>query len=205
MTSDLEKMTYSIGELDGTVTERLPQVKAVLDLAGTCFITDNLTGIRWTKLLINAAYSGMSAALGCTYGDVLDNDKARLCAAYIADELIKVSRVLGIRLEEFQEVDLLQLEMKNGKADFPAKAEIHEQVWGPHRQVIASMLFDMRLGRKTEIDTINGAVCANGRKVGVPTPFNDKVVELVRAAEAEKRVNSMEMLTCFDELIAALG
>jgi len=204
MTSDQDKMTYEIGELDGGATERLHQVKAVLDLAGTCYITDNFTGIRWTKLLINAAYSGMSAALGCNYADVLDNDKARLCAAFIADELIKVSRALGIRMEEFQGVDLLQLEMKNGKADLPDKAGLHERIWGPHRQVIASMLFDLRLGRKTEIEAINGAVCANGRKAGVPTPFNDKVVELVREEEAKKRVNTMEMLNCFDKLIAAL-
>lgn len=201
MTSDPEKMTYEIGEIFGPATERLQQVKQILDLAGKCYITENLAGARWTKLLINAAYSGMSAALGCSYGDIMDNDKARLCAAFIADELIKVALTLGVKMEEFQGTDPTMLEMKHGKQDFPAMTELHHRIWGPHRQVIASMLYDLRLGRKTEIGALNGEVCNRGRGVGVPTPFNDKVVELVREAEATQRVNTFDMLSRFDELV----
>jgi 2-dehydropantoate 2-reductase len=35
-------------------------------------------------------------------------------------------------------------------------------------------------GRRTEIDYLNGHVSAEGRRLGVPTPFNDKVVAIVR-------------------------
>ena len=36
-------------------------------------------------------------------------------------------------------------------------------------------------GRRTEIEFLNGAVCAHGRRLGVKTPFNDAVVEIVRS------------------------
>ncbi|HXH82808.1 MAG TPA: ketopantoate reductase C-terminal domain-containing protein, partial [Candidatus Tectomicrobia bacterium] len=44
-----------------------------------------------------------------------------------------------------------------------------------------SMLQDVMRGRRTEIEFLNGVVVEHGRKLGVPTPFNEAVVELVRA------------------------
>jgi 2-dehydropantoate 2-reductase len=43
-----------------------------------------------------------------------------------------------------------------------------------------SFLQDVMKGRKTEIDFLNGYVCEQGRRVGMPTPFNDAVAETVR-------------------------
>lgn len=91
--------------------------------------------------------------------------------------------------------------LKKGKADIPSKMPFYITVVTHHRPVIASMLFDLRLGRATEIDFINGEVSARGRKIGVPTPFSDKVVELVKEAEARKGVNTLEYLSRFDDLI----
>ena len=46
------------------------------------------------------------------------------------------------------------------------------------------MLQDLEHGKKTEVDSINGSVCEFGRRVGVPTPANDKVVEIIHRIEA---------------------
>jgi 2-dehydropantoate 2-reductase len=43
------------------------------------------------------------------------------------------------------------------------------------------MLQDVMKGRRTEIDYLNGFVAAEGRRVGIPTPFNDAVVEAFHA------------------------
>ena len=42
-------------------------------------------------------------------------------------------------------------------------------------------------GRKTEIDFLNGYIVKKGREVGVPTPVNESVVEMVKEVEAGKR------------------
>ena len=42
-----------------------------------------------------------------------------------------------------------------------------------------SLLQDVMRGRRTEVQYLNGYVSEQGRPVGVPTPFNDKVVELI--------------------------
>jgi 2-dehydropantoate 2-reductase len=44
-----------------------------------------------------------------------------------------------------------------------------------------SMLQDVMKGRRTEINYLNGYVADQGRQVGVKTPINDKIVELVNA------------------------
>jgi 2-dehydropantoate 2-reductase len=46
------------------------------------------------------------------------------------------------------------------------------------------MAFDLESGHQSEIDHINGAVVAAGRRTGVPTPYNDAMVRLVKAKEA---------------------
>ena len=42
---------------------------------------------------------------------------------------------------------------------------------------------DIEKGKLTEVDAINGAVSDYGRKVGCPTPMNDKVVEIIHNIE----------------------
>jgi 2-dehydropantoate 2-reductase len=45
------------------------------------------------------------------------------------------------------------------------------------------MLQDVNNKRPTEIDSINGAIIAAGRKLGIPTPVNDELVQNVKEIE----------------------
>jgi 2-dehydropantoate 2-reductase len=122
-------------------------------------------GIRWSKLLINATMSGMSAALGCTYGDLLDNEKALACVSPLSLEILKVVEALGVTLAPIQGADLRILSYKS-EAEMKQKFVVYKAVFGPHRLLKASMLQDLEKGLKTEIDAINGVVCANGKNDG---------------------------------------
>lgn len=197
----VEKFGFEIGEISGEVTPRIEQVQKVLSKAGGTVILTNLMGIRWTKVLMNATFSGMSAALGCTFGQVLDSEKAMTCLAYIADETIKVCHQLGLRMVEMQGLDMEKFEL-HSKADIPGKMPMYHQGWDRHYDLEASMLQDLQKGRPTEIDYINGVVAENGCKTGIKTPFNDKVIELVKEAEARKGVNDFSYLSRFDEILA---
>ena len=66
-----------------------------------------------------------------------------------------------------------------------------------HKLLKASMLQDIENGKKTEVDSINGSVCAYGRKVGCPTPMNDKVVEIVHKIEDGELTPSFDNLKLF--------
>ncbi|MDF2635853.1 MAG: 2-dehydropantoate 2-reductase [Pelosinus sp.] len=195
----VEKFAFEIGEIDGVLRPRLEKVKETLSAAGGTVILTNLMGIRYTKLLMNSTFSGMSAALNGNFSDVLANPKAMICVAHIADEVIKVCHVLGYRMVEMQGADMEFLEL-NSKADIPSKMDFYKKVWGRHNNK-ASMLQDLEKGKKTEIDYINGVVSRGGQKCGVPTPFNDMVVSLVKEAEARGGVNNFSYLDRFNEII----
>lgn len=204
LTSPMEtvkQFAFEIGEMDGAIRPRLDAVKEYLDCVGKTEILTNLMGIRWTKVLMNATFSGMSAALGCTYGDVLADPRAMICIAFIADECIKAAHAAGVRMVIMQGVDMEFLELGSA-ADIPGKMDFYQKVWGKHYKLKASMLQDLEKGRDCEIDYINGVICQTGRKYGVPTPFNDKVVELVAEAQSRRGVNDFSYLSRFDGLIA---
>lgn len=186
----MENFAFDIGEIDGRDTARIRRAQDVLSLVGATHVMNNLMGVRWAKVLMNATFSGMSAALGSTFGEVLNDDITIQCIACIADETIRVANACGVRLAELQgkDFELLKLESKD---DIPNKLPFYHEVWDQHVKLKASMLQDLEKGRKTEIDYINGIVSRKGLEVGIPTPFNDKVVELVKKEEESGIINSM--------------
>jgi len=187
----MQNYAFDIGELDGSITPRIQEVKKVLDLVGHCHISANIQGIKWAKLLMNATFSGMSAALGCRFRDILRNEAAMFHLAHIADETIKVAHAHGIRLEPMQGKDMEFLELRDHD-DVPNKMSFYREVWGPHSNTKASMLQDLEKQRPTEIDYINGFVSKKGREAGLKTPYNDLVVQLVKEAEKKGRPPKFE-------------
>jgi 2-dehydropantoate 2-reductase len=198
--SAVEKFAFEIGEIDGVVRPRLDVARQYLECVGRTEIRSNLTGIRFTKILMNATFSGMSAALGCTFGDVLYSPKAMTCLAFVANECIAVAHARGVRLVEMQGEDLESFELSS-PADIPSKMPLYRKIWGQHAKLKASMLQDLEKGRDCEINYINGVICEHGSACGVATPFNDKIVELVTEAQNRRGVNDFSHLDRFDGLL----
>ncbi|MFC5592105.1 ketopantoate reductase family protein [Sporosarcina soli] len=194
----LQDFAFEIGEMNGEVTERIQKVNTILQHVGGSEVSNNLRGIRWAKLLMNATFSGMSATLGCTFGEVLDDPRGYWCLAHLADETIKVAHAQGIDLVKMQGVDLEFLELKDSTPkEILSKYPFFKKTWDQHRESKASMLQDLEKGRTTEIDYINGVVSRKGKEYGVATPFNDKIVEIVKAKEKNKEVNTFHYIDEF--------
>lgn len=199
-TTKKDKWTSIMGTLSGELTEEAEEVRKILSLMCPTEFIDNLMGIRWSKLLVNCSFSGMSAALGCTFGEILENEKAFKCAQYIARECIRVTEAQGYEM----------VPMAHGKTfktlmDFETDEErlntvgIYRELWGAARSAKASMLQDLEMGRKSEIDAINGILSKKGREFGIPTPVNDKVVKVVKGIEDGRYTQSFDNLSMFTE------
>ena len=200
----MEEYAFDIGETDGIITPRIIKVQKILERVGHTAVIENMMGVRWSKLLMNATFSGMSAALGCTFGEVLNHDEGIKYVSYIADETIKVSKACGVRMALMQGKDFTELELKS-KSDFMDKLVFYHEVWDQHNLLKASMLQDLEKQRKTEIEYINGYVSKKGRETGIKTPYNDMVVAIVKTEEASKSVNAeMAALAQFRVLEEAL-
>lgn len=195
---------FEIGELDGTITERILNIKHVLDLVGNTNVSDNLVGTKWSKLMVNAALSGMSTALGCTYGDVLNNESGIISTIYLADETIKVAHARGIKLASINGINISSLEINN-KSELEDRINQLRHILKPQYLNKASMLQDLEKGKKTEIDYINGIILQYANGTGIRTPYNDLVVKLIKQAEQAKNIPNLETnIQYFNELIKNL-
>ena len=63
------------------------------------------------------------------------------------------------------------------------------------------MLQDLKKGKPCEIDAINGIICEWGRKNSVPTPINDRIVEIIKKCEAGELTPCAENIRLFDGLL----
>jgi 2-dehydropantoate 2-reductase len=193
-----EKWRALLGTVDGSVTDAARNVQEILSAMCPTELVGNLAGVRWSKLLVNASFSGMSAALGCTFGEVLENEKAFACAQHIARECIRVAEAQGIDLARiWPGVDFKASMDFDTEQERLATAGIYRQLWGAVTTGKASMLQDLENGRKSEIDFINGLLSDTGERYRVPTPVSDSVVRIVRGIEAGEYQPCLDNLDLF--------
>ncbi|MBO5677613.1 MAG: 2-dehydropantoate 2-reductase [Bacteroidaceae bacterium] len=194
LTSAPDALSFSLGAITEQKNKHFDQVKALLEHMGTVDVEENFLGTRWSKLLINAAFSGMSAVLGCTFGEAAGPKESRRIVQALIKECIDVCKAGGIRIEPVQGKDIVKLldysnALKRAFSFFIIPIAIRK-----HAKLKASMLQDLEKGKLTEVDAINGAVSVTGRKVGCPTPMNDRVVEIIH------RIEQGELRPCRDNL-----
>lgn len=64
LTSEPDALSFSLGSISEKRSSHFDEVKRLLEKMGTVDVEENFIGTRWSKLLINASFSGMSAVLG---------------------------------------------------------------------------------------------------------------------------------------------
>ena len=119
----------------------------------------------WEKVAFNAALN--SIGMICEVRNAgIDNEAGRRIVGTVVDETAAVAAARGLDID--REGVLAQVEV----------------ALRDHRAHKASMLQDREQGRRSEIESINGAIAAAGERSGVPTPVCDTLVDLVRVIEA---------------------
>lgn len=188
LTSKIEAMSMEVGgyENDG---KKIGLLKEILSYAQKAtgnenFVRENdLMGARWSKLAINAAFSGLSTLTGLTFGEVAKRRKSRILALGILRECMAVAKASGVTLAKMQGHDIEKL--LGGKT--PVQRLIAYMVlpfaMKKHKKLLSGMLKDIQNGRKCEIDYVNGIVVKEGERVGVETPLCQQVVEMVHGIE----------------------
>ena len=197
LTSEPDALSFSLGSISEKRSRHFTKVKELLEMMGTVDVEENFIGTRWSKLLINASFSGMSAVLGCTFGEAAKPRESRRIVQALIKECIDVCATGGIRIEPVQGKDIVKLldyhnPLKKAFSFFIIPIAISK-----HAKLKASMLQDIEKGKLTEVDAINGSVSDFGRKVGCPTPMNDKVVEIIHNIEQGRMKPGFENLKYF--------
>ena len=200
LTSSPDSLSFSLGSTFPVVNPRIHDVKKVLELMGPVTIEENFIGARWSKLLINSAFSGMSTVLGCTFGVAAKNKTSRKVVLHLIKECIDVCAAAGIKIEPVQGKDAVKLLDYHSSFKKQLSLFILPIAIRKHALLKASMLQDIEHGKITEVDGINGAISAFARKIGVPTPYNDLVTKTIHRIEAGELTPGFQNLELFSGL-----
>src|ERR1700688_3048498 len=156
-----------IGPFEPTNTpySRVEKLAEVLNRAGLKVIPlQDARGAQWTKLIFNASTNPVGALTLLHHGAATRFEPTGHLFEQLMAEGEAVAKKLGIELHG----DPRQLVQKGANAP------------GKHR---ASMLQDVLAKRQTEVDFMNGAIVHWGKEVGVPTPLNTALWELIKGLE----------------------
>ncbi len=171
-----EKTWFAVGERDGSVTPRLEALAQMLRTSARVDVTRNIAGAKWSKLIANSMTMGPFGLLGLYNSEASQLPGMFEISTKLGRESLDVGEAMGYRIEpvfglseaEFQgtseEKILIAMKVLMGHVSRGRTAPIHDHI----------------KGRPSEIRFINGVVCDNGRRLGIPTPANDVVVDLDR-------------------------
>ena len=201
LTSAPDSLSFHMGKLDGITDEQVKMVKDLLELMCPVHEEENLMGARWSKLLINATFSGLGTVVGGVFGDVSEDKDAQKVAIRCMKECIDVGHATGTEFAPVQGKNIVGLFYYKGALKRALGCKLLPIAMKKHRLIEPSMLQDLKKGKPCEIDAINGVVCEFGRKHNIPTPINDKIVEIIKKIQNGELKAEKANIRLFDELL----
>ena len=144
---------------DGNAT-RLQLLADALSLGGLpSAVTDDIGKDLWAKMLYNCPLNALGAVLQVPYGHLGEDENSRAIMERIVREVFQVMQGLGHASHWQSAGDYL----KNFYEHLLPSTYSHE----------SSMLQDIRTGRKTEIEALNGVIVREGRKLKINITCNE--------------------------------
>ena len=182
--TDTTSVGFHLGELDGRDTPRAQELARVLSDVSPTKVTTNLWGQRWSKLAVNCMLNPLAGLSGLGTAECRTEPGPRRIAVHLGAEVVRVGRACGFEVEPPMGVAAQRyVDAAEGHGLEEVEAEMGRDATS-RSGGRPSMLQDVMRGRRTEIDHLNGFVVGEGRRVGVKTPLNEKVVDLYRARGA---------------------
>ncbi len=160
----VEGNRFSVGELDGSHTERIEALQAMLVRSGfKSYVLDDIRAEIWLKLWGNLSFNPISALTRQTLAGICRNPHTRALAAAMMGEAQSIGETLGVTFRHTIEKRIAGAEGV-----------------GEHK---TSMLQDVEAGRALEIEALVGAVVELGRLTETPTPHIDAIYAAVKGLD----------------------
>jgi 2-dehydropantoate 2-reductase len=159
-TGSVERVVF--GEYDGRRSARVDAFHAACRRGGiNAEISDDIRRAIWEKYVSLVAMSGATASMRQTIGPIRSNPLTRQFLLELAREVVAVGRAHGVALPE----------------DYAEQRMPFFDAWPP--EMAASMYHDLQQGKPLELRWLSGGVVDLGAAVGVPTPMNRAVRDIL--------------------------
>ena len=174
---------FRVGETHGRVTKRAEEIAEMLSCIDGSRATSNLWGERWSKLTTNSTGNPVGAMTGTGSRTFAENPRTRLIQIQIGKESAQVGLAHNFDIEPISGISASTW----ARADEGDAFEELDGKFMPNPNAAdwkSSMAQDTTKGRRTEIEFMNGYIVQRGRELGIPTPVNAAIVEVVKEVDA---------------------
>jgi 2-dehydropantoate 2-reductase len=149
-----------------TISEKVTRVKEAFEKAGINYkIPDDMLRVLWWKFMFNVGINQASAVMRATYGVFHSNRDAQDLMEALMEEVLALAQAMGVNLIPQDIEDL-----------YPVLNSL-----SPEGKT--SMLQDIEGQRKSEVEAFGGKAIALGKNLGIPTPVNQTVFQIIRVLE----------------------
>ena len=124
-------------------------------------VTKDIEKDLWAKMLYNCSLNALGAVLQVPYGYLGDSENSRALMEQIIHEVFQVMQGLGFSSHWSTAKDYLH--------------DFYGQLLPSTYEHESSMLQDIRAGRRTEIEALNGVIVREGKKLHVDVSCNETV------------------------------
>jgi len=165
-------------------------LKEVLDHMVPTRISDNIVADLYSKMIINSCITSTGVLSGLYLGQILRMRKARRVFIAIIREALAVAEAMGIRVPPYGgRLDYYSLMSGTGAfADFRRHILIR-LIGFKYRRFKSSTLLALGRGKPTEVDYYNGFIARKGAELGVDTPVNSRITQMVKEIESKARMS----------------
>ena len=181
-----------VGAPFGANDRRVYDLGQRLERAVPTRVSDDMRGVHCTKLLVNNVFNGLEAISGLPIRECMRAPGLRRIGALALQEGARTIRKAGYRLRPLPGVPFAALALMIA-APLPLAAGLLDLSMR-NLDTLSSTLQSLRRGRPTEIDYLNGEIVRLGGELGLATPYNARIVELVKQNERSGRFPAVEAL-----------
>jgi 2-dehydropantoate 2-reductase len=193
------KTALLIGEPFGNKGNRLQSLSALLNKAIATDISKDIRAAHWTKLLWNLQ-TAIPGVTGLSYQESYQYPQIRKLVIKLTKEGLKVIERAGIKTVDVPGFPLEPLKTMARVPLSTSSSMVKDKAKSLGKQpILGSTLQSIKRGKSTEVDYLNGEIVNLGKKMGVPTPANSLMVELVHQVETTGKFLTV------DELIQRLS
>jgi len=179
---------FIIGTLDARPEPRLQTLKEILDHVVPCNISENILGSLYAKLIVNSCITSLGAICGLYMGQMLADRKIRNIFIDIMREAMAVADAMNLHVETIGGRMNYYRFMAGSSTLAQFRRHLMIRLIGfKYRRLKSSSLQSLERGKPTEIDYLNGYITDKAKKLNVPVPVNDNIVQMIKEIEAGRR------------------
>jgi 2-dehydropantoate 2-reductase len=156
----LQKLVF--GEYDGTLSPRVQRFReACADSGIDVEVSDRIEQTIWEKFVFLVGLSGTTSTARSVIGPIRANSRSRAFLRDVMDEVVQVARAQGVALP---------LDYADERLAFTDQVPAG---------MTSSMHHDLERGNRLEVAWLSGDVVERGARLGVPTPCNRAILDIL--------------------------